>query len=367
MKIREEMGVSFDDVLLVPRKSDIKSRTDGSIDLSIKLTSNLHLPYPLITAAMDTVTGFEMMVAMNSLGGLGMMHRFQDLDEYLSILSMISASGFPVVATIGLGEKGFDRINAIIKRRIVLSAIHIDVAYAHTPMMQEFIPKIRRHYDEGIYEVYKNDKTVKLFPINIIVGSVATGSGVVDLCFAGADAIRVGVGPGSQCTTRINTGNGVPQVTALMEARKAADLCSDSTGKTTSIICDGGVKNAGDVIKALAAGADAVMSGFLFAGTDETPGEVMNTSKGKCKVYRGMSSKPAQEAWKKDERITSIEGAVSMIPYRGSVVDVFHDLVGNMLSGMSYQGARNIRDLQENAEFIKITAAGMAESKARDK
>lgn len=365
MKIREEMGLSFDDVLLVPRKSNIKSRTDGSIYLSVQLTPNIKLQYPLISAAMDTIASFNMIAAMDTLGGLGIIHRFQELEEYLDVLSMLEPPDFYKVATIGLGQKGIDRVKALIGHQIIVDALHIDVAYAHTNAMEDFIPQIRKIYDEGIYKKYKSEKTVKLNPVDIIVGSVATYGGVFSLCCAGADAIRVGVGCGSKCSTRIQTGNGVPQITALMEARQAVEAFKDHSNKRVSIICDGGVKDGGDVMKALAAGADAVMSGYLFAGTDETPGEVVEKDGKKFKCYRGMSSMPAQKAWKRGEKVVSVEGVSSMVECKGPVSEVFNGLVGNMLSGMAYQGARTLKELRQNAEFIKITPAGMAESKPR--
>lgn len=343
MKIREEQGLSFDDVLLVPRKSTIRSRFDGSIDLGVQFTPNIKLKIPFISAAMDTISEVDMANEMNRLGGLGLIHRFVN---DLKAVSMYRRLNSPRIITIGLGKKGLQRLEQVASFDDVPApdAVHIDVAYAWTPFMIDFFYEIK-----------------SLFPhLDIIVGSVATGEAVRNLAYAGVDAVRVGVGPGSRCSTRVQTGNGVPQLTALMEAHEAK---WESGGKI-SIICDGGVKNAGDCVKALAAGADAVMTGRLFAGADECPTPVISLDGKKIKEYRGMSSVVVQEQIKDKSRISE-EGVSSFVPCIGPVEDVIRSLTNNMLSGFSYQNARSIKELQDNAEFIKISAAGMYESAPR--
>lgn len=343
MKIREEQGLSFDDVLLVPRKSYIKSRFDGSIDLSVQLTPSIKLSIPFISAAMDTITEADMANEIGRLGGLGLVHRFTSDLKAVSMYRRLNSSR---VITIGLGKKGLQRLEQVASFEDVPTpdAVHIDVAYAWTPFMIDFVNEVK-----------------SIFPhLDVIVGSVATGEAVCELAEAGVDAVRVGVGPGSRCSTRVQTGNGSPQLTALTEAHEAK---LDSKNHIT-IICDGGVKNAGDCVKALAAGADVVMTGRLFAGSDECPTQVISLDGKKVKEYRGMSSTAVQEQIKDRSRISE-EGVSSFVPCVGPVEDVIQSLVNNMLSGFSYQDAHNITELQENAEFVKISSAGMYESMPR--
>jgi len=346
-RIIQEEGLSFDDVYLKPRKSRCKSRFDGSIDLSVQLTPKIKLKVPFITAAMDTITDSRMANEMGKLGGLGIIHRFFSDDDYVAHFMSLDLNK-PRVAGIGLGEKGFERLNYIEATGTFPEAVHIDVAYANTPMMFEFVKKVKEKYPD----------------LDVIVGSVATREGVRLLCEAGVDAIRLNIGGGSRCSTRINTGNGIPVLTSIMWAKEVVDIFEQQTGKRPSLICDGGVKNAGDCMKGLAAGADAIMSGYLFAGTDETPGnKVKDLNGGYVKEYSGMSSLEAQNRWK--GKATSIEGEATYLPCKGPVKEVLNSLVCNLLSGMSYQNAFNIKELQENAEFIKITPLGFNEGETR--
>lgn len=344
MKIRDEVGLSFDDVLLVPRKSDIKSRFDGSIDLSVQLTPSIKLKLPIISAAMDTISEVEMVNEINRLGGLGLMHRFMNDAKSLTLYLQLNA---PRVLTIGLGIKGLNRLRQIVDfdDSNLPDAVHIDVAYAWTPQMIEFVKEIK-----------------SLWPkLDVIVGSIANGDGICDLANAGVDAIRVGVGPGSKCDTRRQTGNGFPLVTALMDAYKARKNCD----RPISIICDGGVVNAGDCVKAMAAGADAIMTGRLLAGTNECPVPDIYVGSKKKKEYRGMSSIAVQSSIKQKDHI-SIEGVGSLVDCVGSVEDVLTLIRNGILSGFSYQGAHNIGELQKNAEFVQISPAGVKESGIRE-
>jgi len=256
-RILKKEGFSFDDVLLVPKLSSVKSRFNREIDLSVQLTPKIKLDFPLISAAMDTITDGNMANAMSRLGGLGIIHRFMSDDKHNSECTFLDTSPHktPKIVGIGLGPKRLERLHYITALQDV-DAVHIDVAYAHTPMMFEFIKEIKEKYPS----------------LDVIVGSIASGEGFKYLCDSGVDAIRVNVGGGSRCSTRLNTGNGFPALTALMECREVSDKYFHNTGKRVSVICDGGVKNAGDCVKGLAAGAHAIMSGYLFAATDETPG-----------------------------------------------------------------------------------------------
>lgn len=337
-----QTGLSVNDVMLVPRFSSIRSRFSGEIDLSVQLTPNIKLKYPIISAAMDTITGAEMANAMWDFGGLGIVHRFMSDSEHIEELKQLKG---PKI--VGLGLEDFQRLEKAYNE-VDLTAVHIDVAYAYTPFMVDFIKEIKDKYPK----------------LDVIVGSVATCGGVYALAKAGANAIRVGIGGGSRCSTSIQTGNGVPQITALNDVYSA----KLAAGKV-SIICDGGVSNAGDCVKCLAAGADAIMTGYLIAGSKETPGEVIECLWGNSDVpykkkYRGMADKNAQLDWKGGAK--SVEGVSSYVPAKGPVETVLQPIINNILSGFSYQGARNIKELQNGAQFIKITGAGMIERQPRE-
>jgi IMP dehydrogenase len=343
----KNLGLSFDDVLLIPHRLTFSSRFNGEVDLSTEILPNIRLPYPLISANMDTVTEIRMANKMRELGGLGIVHRFMPAEDQYNTLRNIDG---PKVLCVGVGKP--DRlINA---KETSPDAILIDVAHGHSNSVVQRVAEAK--------EFYPN--------VPVIAGNVATKHGVLDLLNAGADCVKVGVGPGSLCTTRVKTGCGVPQLTAIMIAKEAVEqwLVDNISSKDVdelewvpTIIADGGIKNSGDIIKALAAGADAVMVGSLFAGTDEAPGRIINfPGKGKMKEYRGMASQEAQVSWK--GMATSVEGELTYLPYKGAVKDVFEDLINGMLSGMSYQDATNIAELRENAEFVQITSAGYKES-----
>lgn len=346
-RFNKDLGLSFDDVLLVPHRSTFSSRFSGEIDLSTQLLPNIKLQYPLVSANMDSVTSEKMAKVIDVLGGLGIVHRFMPIEEHYQILRNLSG---PKILCVGVGNT--DRLLGLEDYKP--DAVLIDVAHGHSNAVIETIKISKEFYND----------------VPVIAGNVATFNGTLDLLKAGADCIKVGVGVGSLCTTRIKTGCGVPQLTAIMEAKRAVERWAieyislnevEDLDWVPTIISDGGVKNSGDAVKALAAGADAVMVGNIFAGTEEAPGDIVNfPGKGKMKVYRGMASRSAQESWK--GRATSVEGELTYVPYKGSVKYIFEDFINGMLSGMSYQDAKNIIELQENAEFIQMTSAGYRES-----
>jgi len=354
-----EIGLSFDDVLLKPRRLTFLSRFNGEIDLSVQLLPNVRLKYPLVSANMDTVTEYKLANKINELGGLGIIHRFMDIERHKEELFSIKDTR---ILCIGVGDHSRERLVRINDRHdrdnAYIQGILVDVAHGHSNAVLEQIKEVKEKFPSK----------------PIIAGNVATYEGAMDLLSAGADCIKAGVGPGSLCTTRIKTGCGIPQLTAIVEVRKAVEdyvaRCLLPRGHRDgprerpwkpTIISDGGIKNSGDGIKAIAAGADAVMVGNLFAGTDESPGRVVSfPGHGKMKEYRGMASLEAQESWK--GRATSIEGEMTYVPYKGSLESVFDDFVSGMLSGMSYQDAKNLSQLRENAEFIRITPSSLQES-----
>lgn len=344
MNILDAVGLSFDDVLLVPRKSTISSRFSGGIDLSTVLVPGLKLKYPIISANMDTTTGYKLADTLSEAGALGIIHRFLSVEDHLQELLNVN-NLYQVVLCIGVGKEQFEerflRIFEYDNPRVNLGAVLVDIAHGHSDSMLRQIERV---------------KSVAL-KLPIIAGNVATYEGTTDLLNAGVHSVKCGVGPGSVCSTRIQTGNGVPQLTAIMECRRAIDDFGDAS---ISLIADGGIRAAGDVVKSLASGASAVMIGNLFAGTEEAIGEVISTRHGLIKAYRGMASLEAQKSWK--GYATSIEGEMMNVPYKGSAKGVLNGLISGMLSGMSYQNASNLKELQENAVFIRQTSAGYRES-----
>lgn len=331
-KVADNFGLAFDDVLLVPRFSTFTSRFCGEISLSVEVLPNFVLKYPLISANMDTVTNGKVASEMERLGGLGIVHRFMSIEDQIKECVDLER---PILC-IGVGEEGINRLNAFCERKLP-SAVLIDIA----------------HGDSS--EMLKQINTVKRFGLSVIAGNVATKDGAKRLWDSGADCVKIGVGPGSLCTTRIQTGCGVPQLTAIMDIAEIKP--NDKT-----LIADGGIRFGGDIVKALAAGADAAMVGQIFAGAVETPGErYRDRQTGQIlKRYRGLASKEAQESWK--GFVTSIEGEATFVPYKGSIEEIFRPLIDSLLSGMSYQGARNIKELQENATFVRQSFAGLRES-----
>lgn len=471
MRIRQQEGLTFDDVLLVPRRSAIKSRRD--VSTASVLVPGISLDIPIVSANMDTVTESEMAIAMARAGGIGVIHRFMsperqaaevrrvkraenlvvekpftirpdvtvaeararmaewdtggllvtdDTNQLLGILTtrdvlfedndqalvrdlmtprerLITATPgipmsearailhrarvekLPLVDETGQirglitskdivarqrfpratkDEKGRLRVGAAVgvkrgelERAALLveagvDVLVLDIAHGHSENAIGMARRLTREFSA----------------VPLIAGNVATGSGVRDLVEAGAAAVKVGVGPGSICITRLVTGFGVPQLTAIMDSAQAARELG------VPIIADGGIRTSGDLVKALAAGAQSVMIGSLFAGTRESPGRIVQRHGRRYKVTRGMASLGAtmsrQDNSELDWNSIVPEGVEAMVPYRGSVSELLTQLVGGLRSGLSYCGAHTIAELQENAEFIKMSPAGMAESKPHD-
>ena len=326
--------ITFDDVLLEPQFSDIRSRS--KVDISSKLTEDILLTLPIISAPMNTVTESHMAIAMANAGGLGIIHRYNSIEGQVSIVSaVVSAVDTPVGAAIGTTGDFMDRATALYDAGARI--LCVDIAHGHHILMKEALLELRREFYNSVH---------------IVAGNVATLKAFNDLADWGADSIKVGVGGGSICSTRILTGHGVPTLQSVLD-------CSRSD-RDAKLIADGGIKNSGDMVKALAMGADFVMSGSLLAGTTETPGESFLKNGVRYKVYQGMASKEAQITWK--GTYASIEGVTHSVPFRGSVKPVLRDLENGIRSGFSYSGALNLRELQTKAQFVKQTSAGHYES-----
>jgi len=479
-EILNYMGLSFDDVLLVPRRSSIRSRRE--VDTRSRFTKRIWLNIPIVSAAMDTVTESKMAITMAREGGIGVIHRFmpaqkqaeevskvkraeniviekpatigpeatvreaKDLMSFLGIsgllvidkenrllgiitrrdvifeddgklvkecmtpkermiiagpevsledakdvfrkhkieklplvdeegklrglitsVDLVKREAYPsasrdskgrllAAAAIGVREREVERAKLLVEADV--DVLVIDVAHGHSEMCMEMVRRIRKIYGDDV---------------EIVAGNVATQEGVEDLASAGADAVKVGIGPGSVCTTRLVAGVGVPQLTAVMKCAEAAERMG------VPIIADGGIRESGDIVKALAAGADTVMIGKLLAGTDESPGAVVLKNGRRYKIYRGMASmyamlgrefrlreNEAEALLDASEYSYYAEGVEAYVPYTGSASDVIKRLVAGLRSGMSYLGARNIEELKRNAVFIKVTAASLRESAPHD-
>lgn len=344
--VKITQGLSYDDVLLIPQKSDIFSRSE--VDLRTEMAKGIEMEIPITAINMDSVTGVEMAVAMSELGGLAFMPRFDSAEEEAKKIAMVVKRGGRVIAALGLRDDFMDRAGKCLKAGAV--GLTIDVAHGHMRQVMEATANLKNK-----------------FKTTVISGVIATREGARDLFLAGADGVRVGVGPGSICMTRIVTGCGVPQLTAIMEAKKAA---KEFVGRT--VIADGGIKNSGDIVKALAAGANCVVIGSLLAGTDESPGKKIMKDGNLYKEYNASTSKSEKDSQLKrngDQKRhfkLHIEGVESLVSYRGSVEEVVAILCAGVRSGFSYCGAKNIVQLWKKARFIQISSAGMRESGSHD-
>ncbi|MFM8841593.1 MAG: IMP dehydrogenase [Actinomycetota bacterium] len=348
------LGLTYDDVLLLPDASDV---VPSEVDTKTQLTRNISLEVPLVSSAMDTVTESQMAIAMAKAGGIGIIHRNLSVEEQVTHAKLVKGAGLLVGAAVGVGDDGYARAQALIEAGI--DVVVVDTAHGHHRAVLDAIERIKNKYSDQ----------------EVIGGNVATRAGAQALINAGADAVKVGVGPGSICTTRVVAGVGVPQVTAIMEAAKA---CKKSD---VPLIADGGLQYSGDIAKAIVSGADSVMLGSLLAGCDESPGELIEIDGKKYKAYRGMGSLGAMQSrgekksYSKDRYMQDDvlaedklvpEGIEGKVAYRGSVATVVHQLVGGLRSGMGYAGAATIDDLKRYGRLVQITFAGLQESHPHD-
>jgi len=334
MKFKE--AVTYDDMLLVPQYSDITSRSE--VNISSWLNSRHSLELPIIASPMDTVSEVEMSVAMAKAGGLAVIHRYNTIPEQGTLISQTAnhVSTSLVAAAIGVTGDYLERATTVVS--LGANVLCVDVAHGHHIMMKKALEELRNTFGEDIY---------------IIAGNVCTLEGVNDVSDWGANAVRCNIGGGSICSTRVVTGHGLPGLQTIFDCAR--------TDRNVKIIADGGIKTSGDIVKALAAGADFVMCGSLLAGTQESPGQVVTLPDlSLVKEYRGMASKDAQMNWR--NRSSTPEGVASYIPYKGSVTDILQDLKGGIQSGFSYTGARTIAQLQHKAEWARQTSAGTVES-----
>ena len=338
-------ALTFDDVTLAPKYSEI---LPTEVNTSTHLTTNLKLKVPLLSSAMDTVTESKMAISLAKAGGLGVIHRNLDIKKQILEIKKVKKQKLIVGAAVGAGPNEFDRAKAIIKEGVDL--IVVDTAHGHTKKVGEIIKFIKK---------FKNNK------IALCAGNIATPEAAKFLIKLGVDIVKVGIGPGSICTTRLVAGIGVPQLSAILSVRNGLK------NKNVKIISDGGIKYSGDLAKAFAAGADAVMIGSLFAGTDEAPGKLIKKNGKLFKSFRGMGSVGAMnkgsadryfQVKQKDTSKYVPEGVEGFAKYKGDVRSIIYKLIGGLRSSMGYLGSKNITKLRIKPNFVKITKAGFFES-----
>lgn len=329
-------GFTFDDVLIVPAKSDMRSRRDP--DLTSQLTQKTAFSLPFISANMDTITEAPMAIAMDRQGGFGIIHRFMSISDQVNQVLEVKKSGTQNIgASIGVSSESQERAQALVEAGA--NILTIDIAHGHSVQMLETLGWLKKTFPD----------------VDVIAGNVASPEGTMDLIEAGADAIKVGIGPGSMCTTRIITGCGVPQLTAIA-------LCAEvARSKGVPIIADGGIKTSGDIVKAFAAGASSVMLGSILAGTIETPGLIQHGKK----LYRGMASRSAQDSWRGGVPTgMAPEGESTSVFIKGHLSDVVSELAGGLRSGMTYINATEVKDIATKARFMEMSPMGYKESSA---
>ncbi len=349
-------GLTYDDILLVPKYSEVKSRS--IINTNTLVSRRYGLLKPLVASCMDTVCEYKMAIKMVELGGVGCIHRFMTIDEQCEQVSKVveyinnnhmyehwgvmyddwhsEINQIPVMAAIGVNDVDIER--AV---RLVLSGVNIiliDVAHGHHINVKNMIRKLRETLPTSV---------------DIIAGNISTKESAEDLCEWGVDGLRVGIGGGSLCTTRIQTGHGVPNVTSIID-------CVE--GSSVPVMADGGIRNSGDIAKALSVGADCVMLGSLLAGTKESPGKIVEKGNGSLyKRYRGSASLETKSAHKQSTK--HVEGESTMIPFKGSVEYIIDKLNDGLKSALSYSGSKDIKEFHWKSEVMEITPSGMAESK----
>ena len=341
-------GLAFDDVLLIPARSDV---LPTQVSTKTVLTRSIELDIPLLSAAMDTVTEAPMAIALGKLGGLGVIHRNLSVEAQVAEVQKVKAAGVRVGAAVGVSGDADERVAALVAAGCDL--IVVDTAHGHSAGVIRMVEKVKARHR-----------------VEVMAGNVATAEGAEELISSGADAVKVGMGPGAICTTRVVAGAGMPQITAVFD-------CADVAAKHGIPICaDGGIQHSGDIPKAIGAGAHTVMIGGLLAGVDESPGELVVTPEGRMKSYRGMGSMgamaargqtgPSRDRYGQQDvgEFSKLvpEGVEGLVPSQGPLAPLVHQLVGGLRAGMGYVGASTIEDLRTRARFVRISGAGIRES-----
>jgi IMP dehydrogenase len=329
--------ICFDDILMVPQYSEVISRS--AVDLKMPIGGTYWLDFPVIASPMDTVCEKDMAIAMAESGGIGIIHRFMSAKNQIKMVEEVynyNNLGLPVGAALSTTfiEEHVDKLI-----KVGVSMLLIDTANGHSKIAIDAVIRLKNIVGDSIH---------------IMAGNVSTIEGFIALDVAGADSIRVGIGGGSMCTTRIVSGHGIPTLSSIINIREAKDKFNLNAG----IIADGGIRSTGDMVKAFAAGADAVMLGSMLAGTEEAPGDLYFKGDKKFKSFRGMASKEAN----KDKDIAVAEGVSTIIPYKGSAKNVIKDIKGGLGSGCSYSGVDFLHDLHKDSMYIKVSSLSVKES-----
>lgn len=354
-----QRAACFDDVLLVPQYSDIDSRSNVNLsvtgfDESFARLTPRHsiLTCPIVGSPMDTVVGPESAIVLHNFGGFGVLHRYCTIEQskqaFLEVVRLTNDDTIEPNVMVAIGATGDYVERAAALHEVGCRAFCIDVAHGHHEHVKKALWSLRKTYDSTVH---------------IMTGNVSTLDAFNDLSDWGSDSIRVGVGGGSMCTTRIQTGHGVPTLQSVMDCAKS--------DRDVYIVADGGIRNSGDAVKALAAGADMVMLGSILAGHDESPGEIVdkrgvphspNWKSGipLFKKFRGMASREAQLEWR--GKVSVAEGDSTLVPYRGPMKKTLSELTDGIRSGLSYSGARTIRELRSKAKFIGVSSSGVREN-----
>ena len=338
-------ALTFDDVTMAPKYSEV---LPSEVDTCTNLSSYLKLKIPLLSSAMDTVTESKMAIALAKAGGIGVIHRNLEIKKQIEEIKKVKKLNLLVGAAVGAGPKELKRAEAILRENVDL--IVVDTAHGHSKKVADIIKEIKKK---------KKKKTA------LCAGNIATAEAAKFLIKLGVDIIKVGIGPGSICTTRLVAGIGVPQLSAILEVKKSVK------NNKVKIISDGGIKYSGDLAKALSAGADAIMIGSLFAGSMETPGKLIKKNRKLFKSFRGMGSVGAMnkgsadryfQITQKDTSKYVPEGVEGFVKFKGDVKSIIYKLIGGLKSSMGYLGAKKISNLKKNPNFVKITKAGFYES-----
>ncbi|AUF83498.1 guanosine monophosphate reductase [Mesoplasma syrphidae] len=354
-------GITFDDVLVVPSYSDV---LPNEVCLKTRLTNNISLNIPFVSAAMDTVTEHRLAIALAQLGGVGVIHKNLSIENQAKEVKVVKNFKFEVEegmnpaydtqkrllvgAAVSTGLDTLERVQKLIA--VGVDFIVVDSAHGHSQGILKTVKSLRKKYPE----------------LEIIAGNIATTAGAKALVEAGANAVKVGIGPGSICTTRVVAGVGVPQISAIANTY---EYCQTHN---IPFIADGGIKYSGDIVKALGAGANTVMLGSMFAGTEESPGDVIHIDGNSYKTYVGMGSLAAMSRGSSDRYFQKgakklvPEGIESMVNYKGPLAEIVFQMLGGLRSGMGYTGSHTIEELRTNTKFVQITNAGLVESHPHD-
>ena len=338
-------ALCFDDILLVPRRSSVPSRHSVNTQMCIGRGNRMiKLDFPIIAAPMDTVCDTEMSIAMAKAGGMGILHRYMSYEDQLekakSLVNLEIIFGVAIASNNGFIRHAKDLVDAGVRLLLV------DTANGHGSYAVDAVRELRAKFPD----------------VHIMAGNVATSDGFARLAAVGADSVRVGIGGGSACTTRLVSGHGIPTLASIMDCDNWKEKYAEHGIDECSIIADGGIRNSGDMVKAFAAGADAVMIGSMLAGTDESPGNVFTDGDGRTvKAFRGMASAEAQKD--ASGNVSVAEGVSTTVPYKGPVSHIIDNIRGGIGSGCSYTGVHNVFELSSFAKYVKVSPSSLGESR----